>query len=173
MLSSTLFVHYSFKLDLIGSRRVMTLLWFPLSARRRAAVLTVGISQMTVFAVLCFKGNCFPNMSLLMLGLQTNRQGQHYSEQSRDPPNSSLSLKQKSDHSSTAAVVLNRALLYLCIAWSEQCTYTHLPVYTLAHTHTRTCIRMQTGHRGVSACPCPLLHFFFFSTYFTFFFLGS
>lgn len=83
-------------------------------------------------------------MSLLMLGLQTNRQGQHYSEQSDDPPNSSLSLKQTSDHSSTTKVVLNCALLYLCIAWSGQCMYTHLPVYTHAHVRAYAC-RLVTG----------------------------
>lgn len=101
-------------------------------------------------------------MSLLMLGLQTNRQGQHYSEQSRDPPNSSLSLKQKSDHSSTALLVLNRALLYLCIAWSEQFMYTHL----LTHSH----IHMQTSLKGVCMCPCLLYFFFFLHIFFTFFF---
>lgn len=41
-----------FKLDLIGLWCVMTLLWFSLSAQRKAAILTIGISQMTVF-LLC------------------------------------------------------------------------------------------------------------------------
>lgn len=100
-------------------------------------------------------------MSLLMLGLQTNRRGQHYSEQSRDPPNSSLSLKQKSDHSSTAPVVLNRTLLYLCIAWSEQSTLTHI------NTSTYTC-RLVSGE-FLSALASSLISSFFPQYFFLYF----
>ncbi|MEQ2314165.1 hypothetical protein AMECASPLE_009379 [Ameca splendens] len=102
-------------------------------------------------------------MSSLMLGLQTNRQGQHYSEQSRDPPNSSLSLKQKSDHSSMAPVVLNRALLHLYIAQSEPSAHTLTP----AHTNT-----LVSGEL-LYTLPSVLCFFLFFHYIFPSLFLMS
>lgn len=71
------------------------------------------------------------------------------------PPNSPLSLKQKSDHSSTAlsSAELRSSSSALCMVRTE---HTHL----LTHTH------LQTSHRGVPVCPCVLLHFFLFSSFF-------
>lgn len=97
-------------------------------------------------------------MNSLMLGLQTNRRWQHYSEQQRDPPNSSLSLKQKSEHSSRAPVVLN-----LCSPLSV-----HRMVRAV-NTHTHTCPhKCGPVSREVLAALAPsfVYIFLFFLPYF-------